>query len=572
MLSFAAFANAQGTLSVDSIKLARNGGRVQLIMDVSIGREHLHSADIMVITPRLVGENDSVDFPQVVAYGRNAYYHVARQGTNPVDIGGDAYRIRYKNGPRTEHYARTIGHQPWMENSTLKLIFSRGTPCDGDPFCEFSRNGFQTPAPDTIFVERKAPEVADLSGTVSGQARIRFIVNRTEFHPELWGNQAEVDSMHRSILSVQQNPDVRTTRLRIKGYASPEGPYDNNVRLAKGRTERLREFIVDQWKLPQDQVDISFQPEDWEGFRRYMVIHHDEFPDADAILKLIDRDDPDLDHKLWLIQLKHPKSYKRILAECFPPLRRTDYDIEYEWLRQPGSDGAGGARDTVITPRPPKDDDPLEPNVFTLYTPTRPWMALKTNMLLDLALAPNIEVEFPLGRDSRWSVMVEDWFPWFLFSHNRAGDSNKYRRGSHRPFRKAYEVWVLGAELRYWFLPACVYSRPTLQGTFVGFYAAGGKYDWEWHASRGDQGEFTSLGLTVGHSWVLARKLNLELSASAGYLAGPKRHYVAEEQFQDNRLIWRYNGKLRYWGPTKLKLSLVWLFSGRQTEKKGGRL
>lgn len=36
--------------------------------------------------------------------------------------------------------------------------------------------------------------------------------------------------------------------------------------------------------------------------------------------------------------------------------------------------------------------------------PRRPFIALKTNLLFDLALMPNIEAEVPIG--NRWSVMV----------------------------------------------------------------------------------------------------------------------------------------------------------------------
>ena len=184
----------------------------------------------------------------------------------------------------------------------------------------------------------------------------------------------------------------------------------------------------------------------------------------------------------------------------------------------------------------------------------RPIVAVKTNLLFDAALAPNIELEIPMGR--HWSFMVEDWFPWFRLGHNTAGDSNKYYRSDQRPTRHSYEVWTLGAELRWWFAPGCRRSIPYLSGTFVGIYGAGGKYDVEYR-SEGYQGEFTSFGLTLGHSWPLSRHWNLELSASAGYVGGPQRHYIAE--FDDARLIFHNYDRLRYIGPTKLKISLAWL-------------
>jgi hypothetical protein len=52
-----------------------------------------------------------------------------------------------------------------------------------------------------------------------------------------------------------------------------------------------------------------------------------------------------------------------------------------------------------------------------------------------------------------------------------------------------------------------------------------------------------------------------------GYVGGPRRHYNAE--FDDTHLIYRYSSRIRYVGPTKLKLSLVWLLGNN---RKGGRL
>lgn len=567
MLSAWAFAGAQRPLAVDSVRLARNGQTVQLAIDVSIGAGKPAANAMFVITPRLVGERDSVDFPQIVALGRNAYYHDVRQGTSPAGEDADAFKIRYKYGPRAEHYVRAIGHQPWMENSTLKLVFSEGTPCDATIWQTATYQAFTLPPPDTTYVEHRNKEQDELTGSVSGQARIQFIVNRTEFVPTLSRNKEELEKMLQSIVDVNQNPDVRITRYRIKGYASPEGPYDNNVRLAKGRTERLRQFMVTEWGVPQSQIDIEYEPEDWQGFREYMVKHYEEFPDAHDIIAIIDDDDPNPDHKLAVIAARHPASYKRILAECFPPLRRTDYEINYEWLRIVEREGQT-TRDTIVTPRLPKADDPLEPDIFTPYRPTRPWLAVKTNLLFDLALAPNFELEMQLGRDSRWSIMFEDWFPWFLYKRNHRGDTNPYRRPDQKAYASSYEIWTLGMELRYWLSPRCRYSRPWLTGTFVGIYGAGGKYDWE-RNSRGYQGEFTSLGVTIGHSWPLSRAWNMELSASAGFFGGPQRYYHG--RFDDARLIWQSTGHKRYLGPTKLKLSVAWLIpSLRRHKEKGG--
>ena len=566
MAAVSAFAQKTGKVSVDSVTLARNGGRVQLAMDVTIGREKMDHDHVVVITPRLVGEGDSVDFPQVAIYGRNAYYYDVRDGRTPIGTD-DAYKIRYKGGPRTEHYARTIDHQPWMVNSRLKLIMADGPTCDVSTRLLCDIEAFTMPKPDTTYVEHEHRSQEELTGSVSGQARIQFIVNKTDFVPTLANNQRELEKMHQSIRDVQADRRVRITKYRIKGYASPEGSWDNNVRLAQGRTERVREFMVDQWGVPQEQIEINYEPEDWQGFRDYVDQHRDTYTNADAIIDIIDSD-MEPDPKLARIVKEHPAAYRKLLAECFPALRRTDYNIDYDWIDIIERQGKS-TYDTIITQPQPQADDLLEEDVLTLKKPSKPWLALKTNLLFDALLAPNVELELRLS--DRWTLMVEDWFPWWLYRHNALGKSNRYHRDDWDSWRNAYEIWTLGAELRYWFPRRCPMTQPRFTGTFIGIYGAGGKYDWEWTKSEGDQGEFTSFGLTIGRAWALSQAWNLELSLSAGYMGGPYRHY--EGMFDDSRLIWQYTSHMRYIGPTKVKVSIAWLmptWKKQKRKQKGG--
>ena len=59
---------------------------------------------------------------------------------------------------------------------------------------------------------------------------------------------------------------------------------------------------------------------------------------------------------------------------------------------------------------------------------------------------------------------------------------------------------------------------------------------------------------------------NMEVSVAAGYLWGRRHHYHGE--FNDEHLIWKYDADMRYIGPTKLKLSLVWLLGKDGNKRK----
>ena len=179
----------------------------------------------------------------------------------------------------------------------------------------------------------------------------------------------------------------------------------------------------------------------------------------------------------------------------------------------------------------------------------RPLLALKTNLLFDAALMPNVEIEVPVGK--RWSVNGEYAFPWWQF------DRGKY----------CMQVWMSGLEGRYWLgSRKSREDREVLTGHFLGLYAGGGKYDLQW-GEKGYQGEFfIAAGVSYGWATRIARHLHLEFNIGIGLLRTDYRHYHARDNYQT--LLWQENGKYTWFGPTKAKISLVWLLNRRV--KKGG--
>ncbi len=175
----------------------------------------------------------------------------------------------------------------------------------------------------------------------------------------------------------------------------------------------------------------------------------------------------------------------------------------------------------------------------------RPVLALKTNLLFDAALTPNVEIEFPL-RNNRYSLMAECWFPWYTWKDNS----------------RAYQLLYVGAEARRWLGDRT--RRAALEGHFLGVYAGGGKYDLEWD-SEGYQGEFyIAAGVSYGYAKRLSRSLRLEFNVGVGFMRTDYRHYHAMEEGE--YLVWQHDGRYTWIGPTKAKVSLVWLLH----KKKGG--
>lgn len=493
--------------------------------------------DVIMLTPQIAGETQTLLFPQMAIMGRKAYYRYLRSGATPAphlvwekDLRReDADSTTQKQLMRLRTYSETVPYEPWMERSRLVVRDQQGNACgdinDEGALCTLLEQQQQ------VIVYPPTTEQNVLA--VEGKAYIDFIVNCTELRPDYHDNQRELGKIKQVIDSFCQNPHVRLKRLWIKGWASPEGPYDNNVRLARGRSQTLREYIATHWCIADSLIESEYEPEDWPGLIRW--IEASSLPNKQGLLRLA-RSNREPDNKLWAMKVSYPRDYDIIAQRCLPWLRHSDYRIEFDYvdiIEHPGHTETSGDMPHTDTPPAPMAADPPY---------RRPLLALKTNLLFDLAAAPNAEVEVPFGPGRHWSVMAEVWCPWYVWHHNS----------------RAYELLTVGIEARRWFGPC----EPVLTGHFVGAYFAGGKYDFEWD-SKGYQGEFLSTGLTYGYSWALASCLNLEASISAGVLWGPYRRYHGE--FDDTHLIWKYTNRMRYLGPTKLKLSLVWLLG-----KKGG--
>ncbi len=161
---------------------------------------------------------------------------------------------------------------------------------------------------------------------LSGRAFIDFPVNKIEIYPDYRSNPRELSVIRATIDSVRLDPDVSVRSMTFKGYASPEGPYNNNVRLAKGRTESLKNYVQSLYHFDPAVIHTSYEPEDWEGLRRFMETSGME--NREAILAVIDSDlAPDAkDQKL---RRDFPVQYDFLLKEVYPGLRHTDYTIGY---------------------------------------------------------------------------------------------------------------------------------------------------------------------------------------------------------------------------------------------------
>ena len=183
------------------------------------------------------------------------------------------------------------------------------------------------------------------------------------------------------------------------------------------------------------------------------------------------------------------------------------------------------------------DTVPQEPVVIRDECPVVYSWTIKTNLLYDLVGAPNLGVEFPVGKNKKISVAADMAYAYWRIN-------NLY----------ALQTIQGGIEAKYWFTR----SEFLLTGFNTGLYGMYcTRYDVQW--KDGYQGDgFWSAGISAGYSMPISKRLNLEFALAGGYFYTPEvRHYHKPE---NGYLLWeetRYNvGRISL---TKLRVNLVWL-------------
>ena len=188
---------------------------------------------------------------------------------------------------------------------------------------------------------------------IAGHAFLDFPVNETIIYPEYRRNPEELARIKKSVDSALFDKTVVVTRISLHGYASPESPYSNNTRLAKGRTEALKSYLIRNYNFNSQVFHTNYTPEDWENLRGFLIdtntrkvkgdfwydnkniVETPEAPDyvlehRDEMLRIINRDmDPDAKEEV-LKKVGGGEPYRWLLEYVYPGLRHTDYIIEYK--------------------------------------------------------------------------------------------------------------------------------------------------------------------------------------------------------------------------------------------------
>ncbi|MCI9171527.1 DUF3868 domain-containing protein [uncultured Duncaniella sp.] len=320
-----------------SARVDEQARTLALTIDLNMADMKLPINREMIFTPVIISADgtQSLELSPVIVAGRNRYYWHLRN----ADFDAPGTKV-YRAGEKDHAiYKELIDFQPWMQNSTVEMR-QQGADCCDDPVpfdggspngnVELARIDTRRPAIVDEFVFTPPVDAGPVIKALKGSAFVTFVVNRTELKPDYMINRQELKKITGSIDLVRNDKDATITHVHIKGFASPEGPYANNVRLAQGRTETLRRYVRDLYAFNDTTITSSYEPEDWDGLRHWVKDSvKPELADRAGLLAVIDDKALEPDARDRALKTRFPKDYAVILRDIYPWLRHSDYTVTY---------------------------------------------------------------------------------------------------------------------------------------------------------------------------------------------------------------------------------------------------
>lgn len=419
---------------------------------------------------------------------------------------------------------------------------------------------------------------------------IYYVNNSFEVDVNLGDNILKIERMKTFFDVLKNDTSISFAGAEVQSYCSPLGGVTYNKQLSAKRLEVFSDFVEKLYQFPKEKVEKIHVGVAWDELKKLVL--SSGMPNKEKLAAIISNyPEEEFKNKRLVNSRNHRlmsfnsgKDYRYMMEHLFPKLRKTTivllfhdsqnrYDAVYynevgaekEWMNQrsfetlmnrqaektketvdsvPARSTTVVRTDTVYIPITPVDT--LRPVLSVEDCPSRRLLGLKTNLLFDLALTPNLELEIALGK--RWSFAME-----YMYT-NWLKDDDTF----------CWQLLSGGVEFRRWLGDRRIDN--IMNGWFLGAFTSGGLYDLQLKKKSGYQGEFYVMtGLSAGYAKQISRNFGLEFSTGVGYLISDYRKYkVVNEVLIKDGPTMRFTSLF----PVKAKVSFIWYLLGKN--KKGG--
>jgi Outer membrane protein and related peptidoglycan-associated (lipo)proteins len=324
------------TIYPDNVVIRRDGSRVFMTLDINVDRLDLSSQQMVVITPVAVAADNSniYRFNPVVVTGskreraleRAVDFNNFKFDSQPQQI------IRRENGKsQSVPVSYEFPYAGWLHNANLVFEIDRiGCACKNDfnnRYTAFSPilPVVVDPKYDLTYVTPPVEEIKQRSETYT--ARLNFEVGKYQLLRNFKNNATVLDEVDRIISEIRNDANLTVKDFSITGYASPEGNPQSNMTLSENRAKAFVSYLRERYNIKPSDIKTDWKGEDWDGLRKAVVAG--DLSNKQAVLDVLDNETDVMRRKTKVKQLAGGETYRVMLRDYYPPLRRNDYTISY---------------------------------------------------------------------------------------------------------------------------------------------------------------------------------------------------------------------------------------------------
>ena len=314
-----------GPLSADNVTVTPTpleavGGEVPATINATFPAKYMKKKAVVTVTPVLKYEGGEVTSASSTFQGEK----VQGNGTTVLYKAGGNYTMR-----------ATFPYQEAMQQSDLFLRFDAklGKKVVNLPDLKV---GYGVIATSDLLRHTLgsanpalAPDAYQRIISQKQEAQIKYLVNQANIRAsEL--KTTSIQDFAKILKEINDNQEtLKLQNIEVSAYASPEGRYDFNEKLAEKRQDTSSKFISDQLKQNKMQADVDtkFTAEDWDGFQQ--LVSTSTIQDKDIILRVLSmyEDPAEREQQIRNMSVVYDEIAKGILPELRRARLIANYDV-----------------------------------------------------------------------------------------------------------------------------------------------------------------------------------------------------------------------------------------------------
>lgn len=315
-----------GALSADNFSvvpnpLESNGGNVSATINGMFPEGYMKKKAVVTVIPELrYGDGQ-------VARGEATTF----QGEK---VEGNDQTIAYKVGGNYT-MKTNFKYVPEMQKSELYLTFDAkiGNAKQEIPAIKVADGVISTGELGYETVKQATPSLStDAYQRIiekKQDANIKFLIQQANLRSSELKNNSVKEFVNLLNKIQQEKETLALKNIEVSAYASPDGGFELNDKLANKRQSNTETYVKQQLKNTKNtgaSVDAKYTAQDWEGFQELVKVSN--IQDKDVILRVLSMyKDPEEREQ----QIKNMSSVFRELADgILPQLRRSRMTINYE--------------------------------------------------------------------------------------------------------------------------------------------------------------------------------------------------------------------------------------------------